>query len=494
MTALLHQLQGALADPSIPWRSVLLASIGAKEVFETYVGSRQRPYLSPVLHPTLPNALKPYLTAPDAHDTYRKSQAYARHKLDYGSVMTVLDLGETAVLLTGVALPVWKALGLPGGEQSQWTLLRGFWDLAARMPFAGAGANEIRQSAAFVVLLTVVGTVLSLPKEYYRNFVLEERHGFNKMTRATFAKDQVKGLFVSLALEVPLVAGLIKIIHWAGSDAILRMVTWLIVFIFCIQIAMIFVYPYVIMPLFNKFTPLPTDSPIYPRVKDLAEKLDFPLGKVWVIDGSIRSSHSNAFFFGLPGLQKHIVLYDTLLEKSKPEEVEAILAHELGHWKGMHVVYLLTVALTQVAVSFSVYALFLENGALLSAFGFPPSVAASPLEAIKNKLGMSHGGTGPTIVAVLLASMLVSPLSSFLQFITNSITRHLEYDADAFATKLGTSYAVNLKKALVTIHEKNLAVYGVDHVYSAYNHNHPTLVERLEALDSQLARDTKKST
>lgn len=88
---------------------------------------------------------------------------------------------------------------------------------------------------------------------------------------------------------------------------------------------MIFVYPYVIMPLFNKFTPLPTDSPVYPRVKDLAEKLSFPLGKVWVIDGSIRSSHSNAFFFGLPGLQKHIVLYDTLLEKSKPEEVEAIL-------------------------------------------------------------------------------------------------------------------------------------------------------------------------
>lgn len=144
---------------------------------ESRCSSRQRPYLSPVLHPTLPNALKPYLTAPDAHDTYRKSQAYARHKLDYGSVMTVLDLGETAVLLSGVALPVWKALGLPGGQQSQWTLLRGFWDLAARVPFAGTGASEIRQSAAFVVLLTVIGTVLSLPKEYYRNFVLEERHG-----------------------------------------------------------------------------------------------------------------------------------------------------------------------------------------------------------------------------------------------------------------------------------------------------------------------------
>lgn len=160
----------------------------------------------------------------------------------------------------------------------------------------------------------------------------------------------------------------------------------------------------------------------------------------------------------------------------------------------MHVVYLLAVALTQVAVSFSVYALFLENGALLSAFGFPPAAAASPVELAKAKLGLPHAATGPTIVAILLASMLASPLSSFLQFVTNSITRHLEYDADAFATKLGDSYAVNLKKALVTIHEKNLAVYGVDHVYSAYNHNHPTLVERLEALDAQLARDAKKRT
>ncbi|BGP53051.1 hypothetical protein JCM8202_004135 [Rhodotorula sphaerocarpa] len=491
MAALLHSLQEHLADPAIPWKGVLLASIGAKELFETYVGSRQRRYLSSVLYPTLPNALKPYLTASDANDTYRKSQAYARHKLDFGSVLTVLDLCETGVLLSAVAAPVWTALGLPTAGP-QWTLLRGFWDLAGRMPFAGGGQSEMRQSSAFVVLLTALGTVLSIPKDYYRNFVLEEKHGFNKMTRATFAKDQVKGLVVSLAIEVPLIAGLIKIIHWAGQDAILRMVAWLIVFIFCIQIAMIFVYPYVIMPLFNKFTPLPTDSPVYPHVKSLAEKLNFPLGKVWVIDGSIRSSHSNAFFFGLPGLQKHIVLYDTLLEKSTPEEVEAILAHELGHWKGMHVVYLLAVALTQVAVSFATYALFLENGALLSAFGFPPS-ASAPLQLAKEQVGAAHASTGPTIVALLLAMMLFSPLSSFLQFVTNSITRRLEYDADAFATKLGASYATNLKKALVTIHEKNLAVYAVDHVYSAYNHNHPTLVERLDALDSQLARESKKN-
>lgn len=126
----------------------------------------------------------------------------------------------------------------------------------------------------------------------------------------------------------------------------------------------------------------------------------------------------------------------------------------------MHVVYLLAVALTQVAVSFATYALFLENGALLSAFGFPPT-PSHPVHFTKEKLGRAHASTGPTIVALLLAMMLFSPLSSFLQFMTNSITRHLEYDADAFATKLGPSYATNLKTALVTIHEKNLV--GTSH-------------------------------
>lgn len=120
-------------------------------------------------------------------------------------------------------------------------------------------------------------------------------------------------------------AGIVKIIQWAGQDAVLRIVSWTIGFVLFVQLAMVLIYPSLIAPLFNKFTPLAEDSPVFPRIKALAQRLDFPLGHVWVVDGSTRSSHSNAYFYGVPGFPKHIVIYDTLLDKSKPEEVEAVL-------------------------------------------------------------------------------------------------------------------------------------------------------------------------
>ncbi|GAA6010343.1 hypothetical protein JCM10207_005183 [Rhodosporidiobolus poonsookiae] len=484
MASLLQDLQLKLQDPSIPWDKVLLGSIGTVALFEEWLGSRQRPYLSSLLHPQLPSALRPYLTAPDTAQTYSKSQAYARSKLNYSLAATVIDLVESFVLLTPVALPLWTAAGLPYTGSERWTLLRGLWDLSGQLP--GARKGEISHSMAFVALMTAVGAVLSIPKDLYKNFVLEQKHGFNKMTLSTFWKDQVKGLAISLALEVPLIGGLIKIIHWAGQDAILRIVAWTILFIFCIQLIMVPLYPAVIQPLFNTFTPLPDDSPVRPRVKALAEKLNFPLGKIWVINGSLRSSHSNAYFYGLPGLHKNIVIYDTLIDKSSPEEVEAILAHELGHWYHGDIAYLLVTALLQLAFSLTIYSIFLTNGPLLRAFGFSPS---SPLlSKLAHPTSSTSTSHGPTIIALLLASLLAAPLSAFLKFATNTVTRALEYRADAFAVRCGGETAKNLKGALVGIHEKNLAVYGVDPIYSAYNHNHPTLLERLEALDKGIAK------
>ncbi|BGO93116.1 hypothetical protein NBRC10512_003301 [Rhodotorula toruloides] len=490
MSSLLYTLRDKLADPAIPWRSVILAVVVSVELWESWVAGRQLPYLSPILHPRIPSVLAPYLPS-DSQETYQKSQAYARDKLNFASVLSFVDVLETLVLLGGTAAPVLAYLGFNAGG-SGWSLLKGLWDVSERLPFARRG--EIWHSCAFLVLTTVISTVLSIPKEYYRNFVLEEKHGFNKMTRSIFVKDQVKGLAVSLVITTPLVAGIIKIIHWAGQDAILRIVAWAIVFIFVFQIFMLVVYPYAIMPLFNKFTPLPTDSPFCAPIKELADKLSFSLSKIWVIDGSIRSSHSNAFFMGVPGLPKHIVLYDTLLERSSPAEVEAILAHELGHWKGMHIVYLLFTSLVQVAFSLATFTLFLTNRPLLSAFGFHSYTPAYSTEALPEKFThLLPPSSGPTILALMLASMLFSPLSSVLKFVSNFISRQLEYDADAFAAKLGDSYAKNLKKGLVSIHEKNLALYDVDPLYSAYNYTHPTLVERLGALDAKLGAKAGKA-
>lgn len=214
MAALLHSVQQKLQDPAIDYQSLVLGIALAVGAFESYIGSvhssrrlytrlwltlsharrhRQKPFLSSVLHPSLPSTLAPYLPADTSHDTYRKSQAYSADKLAYSSWIGRLDLLESFLLLTSLTAPLFTALGLGqvvasafpyfgrGGEHGQWTLLKGFWDLAGKLP--GASGGEIRQSLAFVALMTTLGSLLSAPKDYYKNFVLEEKHGFNKTTK-----------------------------------------------------------------------------------------------------------------------------------------------------------------------------------------------------------------------------------------------------------------------------------------------------------------------
>ncbi|KAK4054718.1 zinc metalloprotease [Microbotryomycetes sp. JL201] len=502
MTSLLQDVQRRLEDPTIEWQALMVGIIIAVTVFETYINVRQRPFLDSRLFPTLPQTLAPYLPASTAQDNYHKSQRYSLDKLAYSSSINLIDLVESIVLLTGISAPVLTVLGIDLGQPAtlgqtrfasdklstklyellgvghdgNWTLLKGFWNLAGRSQFAAA--SPLRHSLAFVACMSLVSAILSIPKGLYSNFVLEQKHGFNKMTVKTFFGDAVKGLLVSLAIELPFLAAILKLIERIGGSGILRLVAWLLAVIFAFQIIMIPTYPYLIAPLFNKFTPLATDSPVYPKAKALADRLEFPLGRIWVIDGSKRSSHSNAYFYGLPFLTKHIVLYDTLLEKSSPEEIEAVLAHELGHWKHGHIVILLAVSLIQLSFSLLTFSLLLFNRSLLAAFGFSTNQ-------------FPNSQTGPIIVSLLLASLLFAPVSTILHFVMNMISRALEYDADKFASKLGADVASNLKGALVSLHEKNLALTLTDPLYSAYKNSHPTLIERLDALDKAI--DKKKS-
>jgi len=147
--------------------------------------------LSSIKYPNLPSALRPFLTSPDAHDTYRKSQSYARHKLSFSSVTSILSLLQTFILLTSLSTPLFEKFGFNPPNQSNWTLLKGFWDAAAKVP--GVGKSELRQTAAFIAGMNLVGTVIGIPEGLYKNFVLEEKHGFNKMTYKTFVQDLFKG-------------------------------------------------------------------------------------------------------------------------------------------------------------------------------------------------------------------------------------------------------------------------------------------------------------
>ncbi|KAG5650065.1 hypothetical protein H0H81_000900 [Sphagnurus paluster] len=245
---------------------------------------------------------------------------------------------------------------------------------------------------------------------------------------------------------------------------------------------MVIVYPTVIQPMFNKLSPL-APGDLRSRIESLAGKLKFPLKHLYEIDGSKRSSHSNAYFFGLPW-SKHIVIFDTLIQQSKPEEVEAVLAHELGHWYYMHPTKMMAVSQLHVFTILALFPAFLHAPPLLRSHDFPKAVAAQP----------------PTIVAFLLFQMILTPLEAVVSIGMNAVSRHFEYEADRFACELQgklqddgmKDIGERLGRALVTLHVKNLSTVWVDWMYSAYHHSHPTLTERLRGLETFQAQLDKK--
>ena len=190
--------------------------------------------------------------------------------------------------------------------------------------------GEISQSIVFILSFIVIQQVLSLPTSIYHTFVLEEKFGFNKQTPALFVTDMIKSNMLAFVLAPPILSGFLAIVQKTGSQFFYYL--WL--FGAGLQVFMITIYPIAILPLFNKLSPL-KEGKLKADVEALARKLKFPLHELYVIDGSKRSAHSNAYFFGLPW-KKHIVIYDTLIEKSETEEVVAVLAHELGHWSLGH--------------------------------------------------------------------------------------------------------------------------------------------------------------
>lgn len=504
LKASLRDAATSLDDDSIPWKSLVLYLVLGVYAFETWLSARQYKCYS---YPSPPASLAKHVDI----DTYRKSQSYGRDKARFGFVAGVWGLVNALVVIYFDLMPlVWSWSG---------QALRG----------AGIRQTEITQSIAFTFIFSLIRETLDMPLSYYSHFVLEEAHGFNKMTRSTFVLDFFKGLAIGVVFMGPLIAGLIAIIRWAGTEGF---VFWVLVFVAAFQIILQILYPTVIQPLFNKLTPL-ADGPLKSRVQALASTLRFPLAKIYQIDGSKRSAHSNAYFFGvLPWTNKHIVIFDTLLNKSTCSEIEAILAHELGHWKNRDPTKLLVLAQVQIAMTFTVFAVFIDNRSLFKAFGF----SAQPYL--------------PIIIGLELFQMVVAPLDSVLKFVNNSAVRRMEYAADAFAARTlrpafdeaqidelqaesqtassetGTAADKNnddaekervdaetktakdapkvepspserlelelsqvsepydelLAKALIKLHVQNLSTFHYDALYSAYNHSHPTLPERLAAL------------
>ena len=271
------------------------------------------------------------------------NQAYGRAKAKYGLVSGLIgQIQNTAFIYYDVLPKLWS--------------LTGSWLLR----FAPSGfTGEICHSIVFVLTFIVVQQILSLPTSIYHTFVLEEKFGFNKQTPKLFVMDMLKGQMLAFVLTPPILAGFLSIVQKTGNQFFYYL--WL--FGAGLQVFMITIYPITILPLFNKLSPLEPGG-LKTGVEGLAERLKFPLHELYVIDGSKRSAHSNAYFFGMPW-KKHIVIYDTLIEKSETEEVVAVLAHELGHWSLGHTTRLF--AISQVGIDLAEQLIFANSyiGALL---------------------------------------------------------------------------------------------------------------------------------
>jgi STE24 endopeptidase len=336
------------------------------------------------------------------------------------------------------------------------TLLGGLqWLAGALLPLLGSG---MKYQIALIVAFGVVSGLLDLPFDYYRQFVLEERFGFNKMSRRLWLFDMAKGVGIGAVIGLPLIWVVLALMEKSG--ALWWLYAWLVWSGF--KLLMMLLYPTVIQPLFNKFTPLADDS-LKARIEGLMTRVGFASKGLFVMDGSKRSAHGNAYFSGF-GANKRIVFFDTLIERLAPQEIEAVLAHELGHFKLKHIV-------KRIGVMFAVSLGFLALlGYLKQQVWFYTGLGVEPV------LGASNDAMA------LILFMLVLPVFTFMLSPLMSISsRKHEFEADAFAAT--HTEARDLVSALVKMYEDNASTLTPDPLHSAFYDSHPPASVRIKHLN-----------
>ena len=341
-------------------------------------------------------------------------------------------------------------------------LLLAFWWLGG-FPFLDTLARSLSENPviaglAFLAALFLAQNLISLPFDGYETFVIEEKFGFNKSTAATFISDRVKGLALSAVLGLPLAAGILWIF-----DTVPNAWLWAWAFVTAFQLILTYLAPSLILPLFNKFTPMP-DGPLKDAIHSLGVKCGFPLEGVYEIDGSKRSTKANAYFTGF-GKHKKIALFDTLTEKSTTPELLAILAHEIGHFRLGHIRQRLAVGILQMALIF-----------------FLIGLATDPQGAFARQLHDAFGVTDISPHAGLVFfTILLEPASKLLSVLANAWSRKHEFEADAYAAQAtGTPEA--LASALRKLSSDHLSHPAPHKLRVVLDYSHPPLLQRLQAL------------
>lgn len=424
-------------------------------LFETWLDVRQ--------HKLYAIAQRPKEITYASDDDFRKAQAYGHDKSAFHLVQTAVEHVKMIISLYLLQMPF-------------------LWRLSAQLlrmvGYAKPHQHELMMMVVMFALDTVLETLLSLPWSAYKTFVIEDRHGFRtaSQTVSLFITDTIKGLVLNIGIAGPILAALVYIIQWGGSRAYIYVGGFLVI----LQIIALPLYSHVIQPCFNKVEPLPAGE-LRSAIEALAKRINFPLSEIFVIDGSKRSNHSNAYFYGL-FKHKRIVLFDTLLKQCSQAQIVSVLAHELGHWKHSHTLKGMVLTNIQLVAMFALYGFVMEselNERLLRDFGF-------------NKHDQTQyvvGGEGyhfPTYPSLLIFMCMFSPVSHLMQFIGHVISRRFEFQADAFASSLG--YQKELQEALIVLQQQNKGTMIPDPLYSAYHYSHPPLLERIRALE----KGTKK--
>lgn len=364
---------------------------------------------------------------------YARSQAYTRATTRFGLIQSTVSLALTVVFIVA------------GGFN--------YVDLAAR----SFGFSSIPTGLLFTGMLALLSTIAGLPFSVYSTFVIEQRFGFNTTTVATFILDGLKALLLAVVLGGPLLAAILWFFETSGSAAWLYCWIAAVAFVLVVQ----FLAPVVIMPLFNKFTPL-AEGELKAAITGYAERQRFAIQGIYTMDGSKRSTRANAFFTGF-GRFRRIVFFDTLTDKLAASEIVAVLAHEMGHYKLKHIPMMMTLSILQMGLLFFILSLFLGNQGLFAAFG------------------MEHVSVYASLV---FFGFLYSPISTLLAIGFNAFSRRNEYQADSYAAQTlesdggGESLISGLKKLSVS----NLSNLTPHPLQVALNYSHPPVLARIAAL------------
>jgi len=427
-------------------------------IFESYLSFRQ---LKKHKIKEVPFILKDVITSKEFHD----SQIYNEEKTAFGMIESFVDLIKTIFILYSSFLFV-------------------SWDSIEKILKFYFCHSEIITSLCFLMMNGMFEIIINIPFELYETFYIEEKYGFNKQTFRTYITDKIKIICIVNILSIFIVPCIIFIIRNTG--AFFCVYIWLLFLL--LSILMITIYPIWIAPWFNNFEVL-SDGDLKEDIKKLCARVHFPLKKLYVMDGSKRSQHSNAYLYGFFN-NKRIVLYDTLVEQMiittnqnvnnnnnteqkendnndchKNDKILAVLAHELGHWKHKHTIFLFIFAQLHMILMLYAFTFFVHNDRMYEEFEF------------------TKNNHKPVIIGIIIFfQFLLHPIDQVVHFLINSISRKFEYQADAFAVKLG--YDRFLQQALIILYKENKGCLVPDPLYSSFHYSHPHLMERLATISN----------